>query len=116
MSIHGGFYGSFLYTRESGLRLRTFNSQAEPHMKISQREAQRLRKRVLQLESEVTKCANAWAHEWPGGVNIDIVNVNYTEYKIVSTARKLGHAVVVVPKINGSSHQFLVYACPLPKS
>lgn len=82
-------------------------------MKISQREAKRLRARVLDLESAAAKRLNAWSHEWPGGVNVDTVSVKPTEFHIASTARKLGHAVVVVPRLSGNDYQFLVYACPL---
>lgn len=75
--------------------------------KISQREARRLRKRVAKLEREKMLNASAWCREYIGGVNIDTITVHSTDWAIISTARKLGHAVVVLP---GDNSSLLVYA------
>lgn len=38
--------------------------------KISQREARRLRKKVIELEANKKAQNNAWGSEWPSGINI----------------------------------------------
>lgn len=78
-------------------------------MKISQREAQRLQKRVRELQAMEDKRRNSWVADYPGGVNIVNIVGDSTCRAVVSTARKLGHAVVVTS--NGDSLQF--YALPL---
>lgn len=83
---------------------------------ISQREAQRLKKRVEVLEEELSKQRRHWCSEWPGGVHVDTVDVKSEEYHIAKTARKLGHAVVVVPQWNDGKGRFLVYALSLPSN
>ena len=69
--------------------------------KISQREARSLRKRVAELEKANEQNANAWAREYIGGVNVATVIVTDVSHAICRTARKLGHALVVVPSDNG---------------
>ena len=66
-------------------------------MAISQREARRLKKRVEELEHQEYVRRRAWATEYPGGTLLDTIAVQNAEWHIVNTARKLGHAVVVVP-------------------
>lgn len=79
-------------------------------MKISQREARRLRKRVEELEELEDKRRQAWKSEYPGGVFLEGISVQAWTYASLRTARKLGHAVVVTT--NGdNSIQF--YALPL---
>jgi hypothetical protein len=75
--------------------------------KISQREARQLRKRVAELEKINEQNASAWARDYVGGVNIDTIPVKDVEWHIISTARKLGHAVVVLPTDN---FKLLLYA------
>lgn len=79
-------------------------------MKISQREARRLRKRVQELEEQDIKRGNAWVREFPGGVNIDTLTVSETEWHIVHTARLLSHACVLV---DGDNSKLRVYALPM---
>ena len=70
-------------------------------MVISQREARRLRKRVAELENREAIRNRRWGSEYPGGIHLDTVEVRPVEYVVVTTARKLGHACVVVPdKVN----------------
>lgn len=66
-------------------------------MKISQREARRLRKRVHELEYQERKRGNAWCYEWPMGVNIGRVKLNGDSALVgaIRTSRLLKHAVVV---------------------
>jgi hypothetical protein len=64
-------------------------------VKISQREAYRLKKRVEQLERARDLQRSAWAAEWVGGVHLKRLTVDAAPYTAVLTARKLGHAVVV---------------------
>jgi hypothetical protein len=81
--------------------------------KISQREARALKRRVAQLENDFKRQRESWIAEWPGGVHIDNITVQHAEWHIAKTARRLGHAVVVVP---GDQPQLKVYACPLLKT
>ena len=79
---------------------------------ISQREARRLWKRLGELEHERDLQRNAWASEYPGGVNIDTFDVDATTHARILTARKLGHAVVVTAH---GKFELRLYALPLPK-
>lgn len=83
--------------------------------KISQREARRLRERVRKLEEAESKRRSVWLREWPDGVNICTVRLNDIEFGIAETARKLGHALVVIPRkgMGGIVKEFLVYAVPM---
>lgn len=79
-------------------------------MKISQREARRLRKRVEELEALEDRRRQAWKSEYPGGVFLEGISVQPWTYATVKTACKLGHAVVITT--NGENAiQF--YALPL---
>jgi len=69
---------------------------------ITQAEARRQRKRLREFEERDAKQRNAWAKDWPGGVNIG--NVQIVEQRVIGAivaARKLGHAVVVTAEANG---------------
>lgn len=70
--------------------------------KISQREAQRLKKRVQHLEGILKRQHNHWSSEWPGGVEIarfqDTGNLVRVE---IRTARLLHHAVVATVSDGG---------------
>lgn len=83
-------------------------------MKISQREARRLRKQVAAFEELEMRRLRSWASEWPTGV--EITNAVYDQTgaipTAIRTARKLGHAVVVVE--NAGALRFV--ACSLVKS
>jgi len=72
-------------------------------MKISQREAKRLRARVRELERQEDLRRRSWVYDWPGGFKI-------VQYKLdawhpvptaIRTARKLQHAVVVTASDDG---------------
>lgn len=83
-------------------------------MRISQREARRLRKRVAELESGIEKQRRVWGQEYIGGVQI--ASSKWAEDSPVpaqvKVARKLGHAVVV----SGDDNQTLYFhALPLSK-
>lgn len=79
-------------------------------MKISQREARRLKKRVEQLENELNGQRNAWARDYPGGTNIGRVDGVFLMAGKVGVARQLAHAVVAV----NDGENLLLYALPLP--
>lgn len=64
---------------------------------ISQREAHRLRKRVEELEQHERQRNRRWCDEYPGGVHIGSEQLTVENYSAVDTARRLGHAVVIVP-------------------
>jgi hypothetical protein len=65
-------------------------------VKISQREARRLRKKAFAYESQERARNNAWAQEWPNGVHIGQLDISQSAKVVGSilTSRKLGHAVV----------------------
>lgn len=66
-------------------------------MKISQREAHRLKKRVDFLEDQERGRNKAWSSDYPGGVHLDTLTVSGEAWWVVNTAVKLGHAVVLKP-------------------
>ncbi len=82
-------------------------------MPISQREAQRLRKRIRQLEQDQHRRCQAYASDWPGGVWLgSIAGHKDMPWMVqIHTARKLGRGVVAVPVTDGSGLHF--YAVPL---
>ena len=67
-------------------------------MKISQREARRLRKRVVALVEAEQHRRRVWSQEWLRGAEIARVTWEPMEAipVAVRTARQLAHAVVVV--------------------
>lgn len=72
--------------------------------RVSQREARRLRKRVAELEQEESRRRRAWASDYPGGVQITSTkweSAGSTVPTAISTARKLGHAVVAITESDG---------------
>ena len=84
-------------------------------MKISQREARKLRKRVVALEHELEVQRRVWSQEYIGGVEIgSIVWESRDDPRVtaVRTARKLNHAVVVVGNDGGTLR---LIALPHPK-
>lgn len=85
-------------------------------MKISQREARRLRARCKDLETILRMQRNAWAAEFVGGVHLgDLTLTSVGAQRLQScihTARKLGHAVVV--NTSGDEH-VRFYALRLPE-
>ena len=83
--------------------------------RISQREARRLRKRVEELERQDNRRRNAWANEYPGGVNIGSVTLADADCHVIGAihaARLLKHAVVVTR--TGGTINF--FALPLAQS
>lgn len=64
-------------------------------MKISQREARRLRKRVAELEREATATWNEWRPEyWPGTRIATEPNATEHARAAIETARRLKHRVI----------------------
>ena len=82
--------------------------------RISQAEARAAIKRVAELEAEESRRRFVWALDWPGGVHIGSVewNVPALVCEAALTARKLGHAIVVLP--DDSRKKLMLYALPLP--
>lgn len=78
---------------------------------ISQAEARRYRKRATELERILDGQRNAWSQTFPNGTNIGTTSAPESTVTAIRTARKLGHAVVVVQ--HGS--ELLFYALPHPK-
>lgn len=82
-------------------------------MKISQREARRLRKRVESLERVIEGQRRSWSAEFPHGVHIATVTVTAADAAAIFTARKLGHAVVLS---RSTDTAVLCHALPLGKA
>lgn len=82
-------------------------------MRISQREARRLRKRVSELEATERRRRGHWAHEFPGGTIITSAKFDAasTVPVAIKTARLLKHAVVASCDTDGTVYFF---ALPLP--
>lgn len=82
-------------------------------MKISQREARALKKRVAELEDAEYRRRSAWVSQYPGGAYLKSMAINEIEWNIVRTARKLKHAVVVIESQN--TYELHLYALPPAK-
>lgn len=82
--------------------------------RISQREARGWRKRAIAAEHKLDIQANHWVKEWPNGVHIASErSVLAHTSSSIRTARKLGHAVVVVAREDG---ELIYYACPVAQA
>lgn len=82
-------------------------------MRISQREARRLRQRVGELEREREGQRSAWCGEYPGGTHIASVVAGGSQADVIRTARKLRHAVVCTVRDSG---EILFHALPVGKA
>lgn len=72
-------------------------------MKISQARARYYKKRMEEMDTILRRQKNRWALEFaPGWVNIEAICLTPESYAKLSTARLLGHAVVVVPANRGT--------------
>ena len=70
-------------------------------MKISQREARRLKKRVQELETVHTQQRRRWGSENPGGVELGHVVLSRDWFMgRIEAARMLGHAIVITEAEN----------------
>lgn len=77
-------------------------------MKISQRQASYYRKRCMELEEILSRQRNRWASDWsPGWVHIESLTLADASFAKVTTARLLGHAVVLIP---GNGTSVMLYA------
>ena len=77
--------------------------------KISQPDARWYKSRAETAERVLQQQKNRWASEFrPGWVNIETLTLSDASFAKVDIARKLGHAVIVVP--DGSSNQIRLYA------
>lgn len=81
-------------------------------MKISQREARRMRKQLAVLEEMEGERRRRWASDYPGGTHIRTMAAHPEDFVAVTTARKLGHACIVMP---GETNMLKVVALPLAK-
>jgi hypothetical protein len=80
-------------------------------MKISQREAKRLQKRVDELEAILRKQRNAFVTDWPSSIVVARITPDPVTMAQIQTARKLDHAVVAVPERS----EIAFFACILNK-
>lgn len=69
--------------------------------KISQREARRLRRKVIELSSIIDSQNKRWAEDWPSSTVICRMVPNSDVLSCVKTARALHHAVVAVAENDG---------------
>lgn len=76
-------------------------------MKISQAEARRLKRRVVELEDERRAQRRRWASEYPGGVHLGSLSRNKDWLTgRIDGAHMLGHAVVIRQNDDGDLHFF----------
>jgi hypothetical protein len=68
---------------------------------ISQREAYRMRKELRALHERDASRERYWSSEYPGGVHIATSQPNSDVLACITTARKLGHAVVAITSNDG---------------
>ncbi len=81
-------------------------------MRISQREARRLKKRVQELEVRDRARLNTWANDYPGGAHIGTISCISIDADVrVKVARQCGHAVVAINR----ESSIMLYAVPVPK-
>jgi hypothetical protein len=80
-------------------------------MKISQREARRLRKRVQELERQEEVRRRTWSREYPGGTNFHSFDLDDVSTATVATAQALGHAIVCTI----SGRRLMFFALPPAK-
>ena len=82
-------------------------------MKISQREARRLKRRVEILEGIIKRQRNNWSEDYPGGTHLGKLTRerDWLSGRIES-ARMLGHAIVVTEHKDGVIN---FYALRLPE-
>ena len=81
-------------------------------MKISQREAQELKRRVAQLEEREQSRFSRWSTDYPNGVHIWSMVISEKASAAFVVARRLQHAIVCVPQ-DGGKVDF--YALPAPR-
>lgn len=70
-------------------------------MKISQREAHRMRKELGALYERDAARERHWSSDWPGGIHIATSRPDSEVQAAITTARKLGHAVIAVIRNDG---------------
>lgn len=77
--------------------------------KISQAQARWFKKRAETAEETLKQERNRWASAWrPGWVNFETLTLSDASFAKVDVARRLGHAVVVVP--GNRSNEIMFYA------
>ena len=80
-------------------------------MAISQREAQRLRKRVELLEGILSKQRRIYSQEYFHGTEIRRLDCRETA-EVLRVARRLKHGVVAVPDDSGNTIRFVALPHP----
>lgn len=100
---------------EGNTRFAAADHQEDESMKrkaITQREARAMRKRVSELEGVLEGQRNAWVRDWFGGTHIASFETAQDDdrFAAIFTARRLGHAVVLVAT---SYKSFNAYAIQL---
>lgn len=77
-------------------------------MKISQREARRLKKRIHELEYERAEQRNRWVRDFPGGIELGHITLPRDWFMgRIEAARMLGYAIVATEHEN-TLHIFAV--------
>lgn len=70
-------------------------------MKISQREARRLKKRVQELEALHAQQRMRWGSEYPGGIKLGKVKLSRDWFMgRIEATRLLGHAIIITESEN----------------
>lgn len=79
-------------------------------MKITQREANRLRMRVKELESQLELRMRRWNEDMPSYTAIGRETSSSTLHRAIRVARQLNHAVVAVEQ---SNTEIVYFACDI---
>jgi hypothetical protein len=87
----------------AGASAPAFFSGKERIVKISQREARRLKRRVKELEESRRAVMRSWASDFPSGVHICSMTAGRDGlvHTAIRTAQRLGHAVIVTTDGDG---------------
>jgi len=79
--------------------------------KISQIDSINYRNRMLAAEKKLRDQKNRWSSDWQNSwINIESLTLSDASFAKIDTARKLGHAVIILP---GNRNEILIYADPL---
>lgn len=76
-------------------------------MKISQREARRLKNRVVELEQLQAQQRSIWVRDYPRGVHLGSLNLDRDWFMgRIEAARMLGHPIVAIQNEAGTQIRF----------
>jgi histidinol-phosphate/aromatic aminotransferase/cobyric acid decarboxylase-like protein len=81
-------------------------------MKISQREARKMKQELEALRARENSRFSRWGSDYPGGTHFLTLTVSESAAYAIRTAQTLQHAVVV--RIGSNTNDVRLYALPPP--